>query len=158
MFCAACLDAPFRMTSRIEYSGRGRDGSSSVRTRTAPRTDPGVRSCRTGLLPRVSGVKAMTGPRINNANRRDPAHSEAVHALPIKSMPLTAPQKRAKPAFNHGRSECINSNNIARHPVIRGMTANHGCQPTPLHRDRLMTAATQFHRGRCKLQASPSCA
>ena len=39
------------------HLGRGRDGSSSSRTRAAPRTDPGVRHYRTRLLPWVRASK-----------------------------------------------------------------------------------------------------
>jgi len=42
-------------------AGRGRDGPSSSRTRATPRTDPGVRNYRTGLLPWVLTAKRTIG-------------------------------------------------------------------------------------------------
>jgi len=86
---------PFeRLTDR---ECRGRDGPSPSRTRTAPRTDPGVRNYRTGLLPRVPDAEAFGGKGMLGVGFREPRVDDLGHPRPGQGPQLIAASQRLEP-------------------------------------------------------------
>src|ERR1700722_11081388 len=67
-----------------------------------PRTDPGVRRYRTGLLPRMIDEKPSFGPRMRDARIRQEAIGDYLHSRPCEPMLLAcvSSQVGPKPSSN----------------------------------------------------------
>jgi hypothetical protein len=66
----------------------------------APRTDPGVRRYRTGLLPRMIDEKPLFGPRMQDARIRQVAIGDRLHSLPCEPMFLSPPPDGVEPTID----------------------------------------------------------
>ena len=62
-----------------------------------PRTDPGERNYRTGLLPRVFGVKAYVGVRMIDFGCRDPLPDDWPELLPVYPPFLASTPQHLQP-------------------------------------------------------------
>src|ERR1700738_855938 len=99
----------------------------------ASASSPGIR-----LLPRVSDVKALVGPRMKDARRGKPVSDQLRHAFPCEPSFLAAPPERAPPEIGHIMPERRERPAISRDRIV-GEVASHDLpQPFPLLWDRLM--------------------
>jgi hypothetical protein len=66
-----------------------------------PRTDPGVRNSRTGLLPWVFDGKATLRPWVKDFRWRQPVIAYLMHAFPVHAIFLTSSSQRAAPELQN---------------------------------------------------------
>lgn len=109
-----------------------------------PRTDPGVRDSRTGLLPWVFGVEAHNGPRVKDASTGNPLLCQPLHLRPRGVVLLAATPKRPAPEFDDVSSEGFHRGIVGRDRVVVEVPLNHLPQPRPLLGDRVVPSASQL--------------
>src|SRR5215472_12247416 len=105
-------------------SSRGRDRPS----RAAPRTDPSEWNYRTGLLPRVSGVKSLFGVGMLDAGLGQPSFGEAPHPLPVRWPVLAPTPERPQPVAFDLLAEFGDRVGVARHGVVGEVPSHHAPQ------------------------------
>ena len=66
----------------------------------APRTDPSERNYRTGLLPRVFGVKALVRMRVHDSGRGNPELDDRTEGLPVDASFLASAAEHLVPVTN----------------------------------------------------------
>jgi len=67
----------------------------------APLTDPSERNYRTGLLPRVFGVKALVWMRLHDFERGNPQPDDRTEDLPVDASLLASATEHLVPVTNH---------------------------------------------------------
>src|SRR5438876_1141650 len=92
-----------------------------------------------------SGGKALVGPGVGVAGAREPAVREAAHPLPVHPGLLAAAPQRCSPEPDDLVTECGHQVDVARHRVVREMSAHDGAKPASLQLEG--PVATRHQRG-----------
>ena len=95
----------------------------------APRTDPSERNYRTGLLPRVFGVKALVWMRMHDFERGNPQPDDRTEGLPVDASLLASATEHLEPVTNQIFSKRPHGFAISWHRMIPIVPEHHPLQP-----------------------------
>ena len=95
----------------------------------APRTDPSERNYRTGLLPRVFGVKALVWMRMHDFERGDPQADDWTEGLPVDAPLLASATKHLIPITNQVFSKRPHGFAISWYCMIPIVSEHHSPEP-----------------------------
>ena len=95
----------------------------------APRTDPSERNYRTGLLPRVFGVKALVWMRMHDFERGNPEPDDRTEGLPVDAALLASATEHLEPVTNQIFSKRPHGFAISWHCMIPIVSEHHPLQP-----------------------------
>ena len=98
----------------------------------APRTDPYVRNYLIRLLPRVLGVEAIVGIRMQDPGSWKPAIDVSTEPSPGHAVALAPASKRVKPGVYRLRSERVQRSHVAGDGVVVEIPLHHPPQPRAL--------------------------
>ena len=121
----------------------------------APRTDPGERCYRTGLLPRMIGEKPLFGPRMQDARIRQVTIGDRLHSRPCEPMLLPPPPDGAKPAIDQMVTECRDRWRAHRHGVVGQPAAQHLGKPFALRLDAVVASRLELFLDLPQLRPHP---
>src|SRR5271155_6041313 len=97
-----------------------------------PRSDPSKPDLGTRLPPWVFDVKALVGPRMQDAAAWEPVVNEAQHPLPRHAGSLAAQGKHTLPEDRHVVAERRKCPHVGWHCVVRKESRHDLPQPTSL--------------------------
>ena len=91
-----------------------------------------------------SGVEALPGPGMPNADRGDPAVDQLVHPRPVEPIPLAPAPQRSIPTPAHFSTKCIDLPSISGDRIVSGIAAHHAAQPPSLFGERKVTPSEKL--------------
>src|SRR5277367_2701442 len=131
--------------------GRGRDGHCWP----PPRTDPGVRCYRTGLLPWMIDEKPLFGPRMLDARIRQVAIGDYLHSRPCKPMLLSPSPDGVEPTIDQMVPERCDRRRAHRHGVVGQPATKHLGKPFALRLDAAVAGRLELVLDLSQLRPHP---
>src|SRR5271165_1832568 len=121
----------------------------------APRTDPGVRRYRTGLLPRMIDEKPLFRPRMLDARIGQVTIGDYLHSRPCKPMLLSPPPDGVEPAIDQMVPERCDRRRAHRHGVVGQPATKHLGKPFALRFDAVMAGRLELFLDLSQLRPHP---
>ena len=122
---------------------------------TAPRTDPGVRYYRTGLLPRMSDEEPLFRPWMEDARIWQVAICDLFHSAPWQSMLLTSTSDGAEPTIDYVMPKRCDRRRTHWHRVIREPATQDLAEPYALSLYAIMASCSKMFLYLPQLRSHP---
>ena len=121
----------------------------------APRTDPGVRCYRTGLLPWMIDEKPLFGPRMLDARIRQVTIGDYLHSRPCKPMLLSPSPDGVEPTIDQMVPERCDRPRAHRHGVVGQPATKHLGKPFALRLDAVVAGRLELFLDLSQLRPHP---